>query len=103
MPVASTCPKCGSAMNPDEKFCGKCGYQVKPSETEVRDISARIGLNHEKQTHQQRIKSGRTTILVVSILMMLGAALIYFFGTTEIEKVQRQNDAMRGNLAYDQA
>lgn len=102
MALTTQCPKCGAAIAPAETFCGGCGYQVQASETDRRDIGARVGLKHEKQTHQQRIRSGRTTILVVAILFILGGAYYYFDGRNEIQKAEKEIDAARGNERFDQ-
>jgi len=102
MDAATRCPKCGAGMAPLERFCGKCGFQAKASEADARDIGARVGLKHEKQTHQQRIKSGRTTILVVAILMTLGSVAIYVINSGEVQKGRREIEAARGNELYDQ-
>ncbi|HTF58198.1 MAG TPA: zinc-ribbon domain-containing protein [Planctomycetota bacterium] len=102
MTAPASCPKCSAPLAPDEKFCGKCGYQVRVNPEDARDIGARIGLKHEKQRHQQQIRSGRTTILVVAILTVVGAVAFYLIGSASIQKAQKEIDGARGNERFDQ-
>ncbi|HZN62398.1 MAG TPA: zinc ribbon domain-containing protein [Planctomycetota bacterium] len=102
MNAPSKCPKCGTAVPVGEKFCSSCGFQIQVSAADARDIGARIGLKHEKQTHQQRIRSGRTTILVVAILAFIGSVAVYFIASSELAKARREIDAARGNDQFDQ-
>lgn len=102
MEALSACPKCGVLLNPDEKFCPKCGADIAASAADAKDIGARIGLKHEKQAHQQRIRSGRTTILVVAILTLIGGGLMFALGSANLAKDRKEIEAARGNELYDQ-
>ena len=103
MTAALTCAKCGAPSSPEETFCAKCGFQVQASSSDRRDIGARIGLKHEKQTHQQRVRSGRTTILVVAVLTVLASVVIYFVGMSPINEARAQVNSVRNSENVDPA
>jgi hypothetical protein len=102
MNAPSKCPKCRAGVPTGEKFCASCGFQIQVSPAEARDIGARVGLKHEKQTHQQRIRSGRVTILVVAGILTAGAFFFYASGKSEVGKAKAEMDRIRGNEKYDQ-
>lgn len=61
-----------------------------------------MGLNYAKQTYQYNIKSGRSAILVIACLLVLGTILLYFLQNNEIDKAEKQISQARGNPLYDQ-
>ena len=100
MPDAA-CAKCGASLAEGATFCAKCGFRIQATAADRRDIGVRVGLKHEKQTHQQRMKSGRTTILVVAILTLLGSVAVYFIGRSALDKAKAEVDAVRHHENID--
>src|SRR5688572_26445549 len=95
------CPKCAAPLAAGATFCAKCGFRIQATSEDRRDIGARVGLKHEKQTHQQRLRSGRTTILVVAILTMIGSVAVYFIGKAALDKAMREVDSVRHQEGID--
>jgi len=98
----AACPKCRAAIAPGEAFCSACGFTLRADAAERRRVGERIGLKYAKQSYQGSIKSGRSTIMVCGILVLLGTVLIYFVGGAALEKADGEIRGARGNPMYDQ-
>jgi uncharacterized Zn finger protein (UPF0148 family) len=103
MTDAGACPKCSAPLSAGATFCAKCGFRIEATAADRRDIGARIGLKHQKQAHQQRMRSGRTTILVVAILTLIAAVAVYFIGTSALDKAMQEVDSVRHDEDIDPA
>jgi hypothetical protein len=102
MPAGGSCPKCSAMTELGEKFCAKCGFRLQADARDGRAVAQSIGARSAKQGYQQKIKSGRTTILVVGILLFLNTAVIYFIPQGDLRKAENEVRMAKGNEEYDQ-
>jgi predicted nucleic acid-binding Zn ribbon protein len=90
MTQLTACPKCGNEIKPDETFCTGCGTKLVLTLEEKRNKAAVIGMKVSKQVHKGKVKSGRTVILVLAILFLIGAPIVYFMLQSEIKSLSNQ-------------
>ena len=71
-----TCPKCGSTVNPDEKFCGECGFnlenlvskennmEVKKEQVSIKEETAPlVKVKNKKKDKPLKIKTKKTALI----------------------------------------
>ena len=72
----NTCPKCGSSVNPDEKFCGECGFslenlvskennmEVKKEQVSIKEETAPlVKVKNKKKYEPLKIKTKKTALI----------------------------------------
>ena len=72
----NTCPKCGSSVNPDEKFCGECGFslenlvskennmEVKKEQVSIKEeTSPLVKVKNKKKDKPLKIKTKKTALI----------------------------------------
>lgn len=66
------CPKCGSTAVRGDDFCGQCGHKLALlARYRLKQSGERFSTRYAKDVYGGNIKSGRTVILVVAIIMLI--------------------------------
>lgn len=52
-----TCPKCGSSINDNIKFCGICGFTVNTINENEMDHTVKIPINNNNDIEKNNIYS----------------------------------------------
>ena len=66
----NTCPKCGSSVNPDEKFCGECGFSLennmevkKEQVSRIEETVPLVKVKNKKEDKPLKIKTKKTALI----------------------------------------
>lgn len=90
-----TCPTCGTALTPDDKFCSGCGGAVAAPRF-TPEIGA--GVIERNKVHLPA-SSARKWLLIVSIITLVSGFIFYGIQREQVEKDIRNAESMIAHLS----
>lgn len=72
MSEARFCPKCGTRLEPSERFCSECGLDINALSDEPQDIQeTKKSQNFQPQVNAQKSSSKKAVVIVAVVLVLL--------------------------------
>jgi hypothetical protein len=85
-------------MEPDEKFCSKCGHKILSRAERFRAVQRQV----ERAKVQIKVNRGRSWILIVACVTLLGGLFTYFMQRQEVEKQIHAAEVVFGGLSEEE-
>jgi hypothetical protein len=90
--MAASCPKCGAAVAPEEKFCSACGagIAIEPAGPGIYQGPAPAALQASAIDRDASIRRARKWLVAVSILTLVTGFIFFAIQKSDVEDQIRQ-------------